>query len=133
MEFSVKSKCNSDPKRILEIMGEAMKLPEYWHGMREITKNGNFYSVRFQFPGTSTMEYLCDKETMTCTEMYLKGPFTGSKTVSVYEEGSQAYIEATWNIKLSLTLRIMEKRLQKHFTEGSKNALMRICEAASEN
>lgn len=133
MEFTVTRKCKGSPETLMDLVADAMKLPEYWHGMREIHDAGNgSYSVRFQFPGKAIMSYRSDRASGICTESYLKGPFTGTKTTEFRMEGDETVLTAKWDIKLSLMLRPMQKKLEKHFTEGSANALRRMCEANSE-
>lgn len=132
MEFTVTVRCNEPAEKLMELVSDAMKLPKYWHGMREIHDAGDGnYSVKFQFPGKAVMSYSCDKLTGICTESYLKGPFTGTKVTAFSTEGEETVITAKWNIKLSIMLRPMAKKLEKHFTEGSDNALGRMCDACS--
>lgn len=134
MEFVVTRKCDCDQDEIYRTIKEGKRLPEFWHGMREIQETGSaVYKVRFQFPGRATMEYVCDDATRTCIENYRDGPFTGTKKTEVVEESGQITLRASWNIKLSFSLRLMKKRLEEHFTEGSRNALERICSSASHN
>lgn len=132
MEFTVSSECSSSADDLVEVMKNALVLPKYWHGMREISEiEKGKYSVRFQFPGTGIMEYSCDEKKKICTESYTRGPFTGTKTTSVIAEDGLTQIRTVWNIRLSLILRPMRKRIEKHFTEGTENALRRLCEAAA--
>ncbi len=132
MEFTITASCSGSKEDFLGLVREAMNLPMYWHGMREINEEGKgSYSVRFQFPGKALMKYFCDEEKGICTETYVKGPFTGTKTTELVNAEGGSVLRTHWNIKLSLMLKPMRKTIEKHFTEGSQNALNRLCEASS--
>lgn len=131
MEITVAKECRSSPEKVFSLMKDALGLPAYWHGMREISDNGNgTYSVKFQFPGKAVMEYSCNQEDLTCVETYKKGPFTGTKTTRLSDTGGMTELRSEWKIKLSVMLRPMQNKMQKHLSEGTENALQRLCEAA---
>lgn len=115
----------------MHVMDNWQDLPKYWHGMREITEaSGGMFNVRFAFPGEGKMSFICDLESMYCTENYHNGPFTGFKRVEIAQDGSGSRITAKWDVQLSLKLVFMKRFIVNHFRQGTENALKRISEEA---
>lgn len=133
MKLEVTEHSKASPDRLLEVMDNWAELPKYWHGMREIKEaSGGMYNVRFAFPGEGRMSYLCDRESLYCTENYHSGPFTGFKRVEISSNGSGSTITAKWDIQLSFKLVFMKSFIIKHFRQGTENALKRISEQAEQ-
>lgn len=133
VKFEVSRESVASPEEILDILSPWNTLPEYWHGMREINQSsGGMYNVRFAFPGEGKMSYICDKDTMCCTENYHNGPFTGFKRVEISGNGSGSTITAKWEVQLSFKLIFMKGFITKHFRQGTENALERISKKAEE-
>lgn len=133
IKFSVSSETNASPEEILDVLGNWKTLPEYWHGMREISADsGSMLLVRFAFPGEAKMSYICDFGAMSCTENYHSGPFTGFKRVEIESNGSSTIIQVKWDIQLSLKLFLFKGFISKHFRQGTESALSRII-AEAEN
>ncbi len=130
MDFTVTRKCAGKRENVIDLITNGIDLPKYWHGIREIRENGsNRYYVKFQFPGRAEMEYSVDRDAGIFTENYLKGPFIGTKRTEVTLSGGETVITSVWTVNLSLMLRPMRKTIEKHFREGTENALRRLCSA----
>ena len=131
IRIEVKQESDASPSTLMGLVRNWHDLPEYWHGMREITDTGGgMYSIRFAFPATGKMSYIWDPEKMRCTENYHNGPFTGYKTVEFIPSGTGTIMSARWEIRLSFRMLIMKGFIKKHLTEGTENALRRMALAA---
>jgi hypothetical protein len=129
IEFTGHSRAR--PETLMLLMKNWHDLPEYWHGMRQITDvGGGMYSVRFAFPAEGKMSYIWDRENMKCTENYHSGPFTGYKTVKFIGRDQGTDVLVRWDIKLSLRLILMKRFIRRHFLEGTENAITRLDAAA---
>ncbi|HLH86095.1 MAG TPA: SRPBCC family protein [Thermoplasmataceae archaeon] len=131
IRISVSRRSKADPETLLRLVRNWYDLPEYWHGIREISAaDGGTLRVRFAFPGLAKMSYIWDPLALACTENYLDGPFSGFKRVEFVPEPTGTLVRATWNIKLSLGLLPLSPFIRNHFREGTENALRRLCERA---
>jgi hypothetical protein len=127
VKFTVSAHTTASCEDVIDVLSEWKSLPEYWHGMREISQsNGGMFKVRFAFPGEGKMSYFCDQESMYCTENYHSGPFTGFKKIQIYENNNGSTITVKWDIHLSFRLLILKRFLTRHFQQGTENALSRI-------
>ena len=127
VKFSMSVISKAKPEKIIDTISEWNRLPEFWHGMREISGGqGQTLTVKFAFPGTGKMTYVCDKESLTCTENYRNGPFTGFKKVEISPAGDGSEITVKWDIRLSFKLLFMKGFISRHFREGTENAIKRI-------
>ncbi len=131
VKFEVTEHSNASPDDIMYVMDSWQDLPKYWHGIREISQaSGGMYIVRFAFPGEGKMSFICDRESLYCTENYHNGPFTGFKRVEIARDGSGSRITAKWDVHLSLKLVFMKRFIVRHFRQGTENALKRISQEA---
>lgn len=131
IKFTVTSRTSAPPDFLMHVLSDWQDLPRYWHGMREIREDsGNMLRVKFAFPGEAKMSYLCDPDSMTCTENYHSGPFTGFKRLEFEADSSGTSIVARWEVQLSLRLLMFRGFIMKHFREGTENAISRIIEEA---
>lgn len=127
VKFSVSADTTATPEDIIDVISHWKSLPEYWHGMREINQgNGGMLKVRFAFPGEGKMSYICDQESMYCTENYHSGPFTGFKRIEIVENSGGSTITVKWDVHLSLKLILLKRFITRHFQQGTENALSRI-------
>ncbi len=125
MEFKKEINIMSNKENIWELINDYSKIPEFWHGTRSIEKVGDTYIVQFAFPGKAKMKLGRDDGNFQLTENYLKGPFTGKK-ITILEGNNPVKIISSWNIKLSPMLKLFSGKLQKHFEQGTDDALKRI-------
>ncbi|MCL6089879.1 MAG: SRPBCC family protein [Candidatus Thermoplasmatota archaeon] len=134
VKFSISTTSKAKPEKIIDTISDWNKLPEFWHGMREISgSQAPMLTVKFAFPGTGRMTYACDLETLTCTENYLGGPFTGFKEIRISPADEGSVITVKWDIKLSLKLLFMKSFVTKHFRQGTENAIKRIAQTAEDS
>ena len=131
VKFSVSADTTASSEEIIDVLSQWKNLPEFWHGMREISETkGGMFKVRFAFPGEGKMSYFCDQESMYCTENYHSGPFTGFKRIEISEYRDGSRITVKWDIHLSLKLAIFKRLITRHFQQGTENALSRIIQEA---
>lgn len=131
VRFSVSAETAASSEDILEVISQWKNLPEFWHGMREISPGrGGMFRVRFAFPGEGKMSYFCDQESMYCTENYHSGPFTGFKRIEISDSDTGSIITVKWDVHLSLKLIIIKRFITRHFQQGTENALSRIISEA---
>ena len=131
VKFSVSANTTASSEDIIDVISNWKDLPDYWHGMREITQsNGKMLNVRFAFPGEGKMSYFCDYESQYCTENYHSGPFTGFKRVEISEGQSGSTITVKWDIHLSLRFIFLKGFITRHFQQGTESALSRIIKEA---
>lgn len=134
VKFEVTSEANASPKEIMDVLYSWETLPQYWHGMREIKKStGNMYLVRFAFPGEAKMSYICDSDSLSCSENYHSGPFTGFKRIEIEPTASGARILVRWDIQLSFRLILLKGFIAKHFKQGTESAITRIIAEAEKS
>lgn len=134
VKFEVSSETIASPREIMDVLGNWQTLPQYWHGMREISEStGNMLLVRFAFPGEGKMSYICDSDSLSCTENYHSGPFTGFKRIDIEPDGSKTRILVRWEVHLSLRLLLLKGFILKHFRQGTESALSRIIEEAEKS
>ena len=126
VEFEVKEKVRSSVDDMWKRSANDDLITTFWHGTRELRKNPDgTFTVRFAFPATGKMKIEKDPETHTVREVYLSGPFTGTKDLKLSgSEGTECVV--TWKIKLSTLLAFRKESLKKHFSEGTVNAIKRM-------
>ncbi len=125
MEFKREIIINCDKGELWNLIKDYKKKPEFWHGTRSIEKIDDFYYVQFAFPGKGKMSMEVNDNNYYTKEDYLKGPFTGY-IITKIEDNNDIKLISEWNIKLSPSLILFTKRLQKHFQTGTEDALNRI-------
>lgn len=131
VKFSCEQISKAEPEQIWDIISQWKRVPEFWKGTRELNPQENeTFQVRFAFPGTGVMRIELDKPGLTVREDYLKGPFKGFKTTSVTTDDGVSKLKTEWNVKLSPALMFGRSSIEKHFKEGTVNALKRISEAS---
>lgn len=131
VSFSCEQNTDASPDDVWKVLSSWERTTEFWKGTREINRIGeDLFQIRFAFPGTGKMELLRDQPGMTVTEKYLSGPFKGTKTTSITEDGSRTRLKTEWNVVLSPMLMFGKSSIQKHFAEGTANALRRISDAS---
>ncbi len=127
IRFKKSIEVNSDINKIWNIISDINKIPEFWHGTREIKKiNDNEYIVRFAFPQRGRVSFASSKKDYSLTENYLSGPFKGFTKNSLFNKDDKTVLTTEWNIKLSPLLALFSFRLTMHFEAGAENALDRI-------
>lgn len=130
VSFSCEYKSDASPEELWKIISSWERITEFWKGTREISKIGDdTFQVHFAFPGTGRMKILRDPAGMTVTEKYISGPFKGTKTTSITEDDGSSRLKTEWNVVLSPMLMFGKSSIQKHFTDGTSNALKRISDA----
>ncbi len=132
IRFTVSRITTAKEENILEVISDWKNLPLYWHGMRKIMKGeDDVLIVKFAFPGRTRMRYVLDLKMKISEELYLSGPFTGFKRLSIHSgEGDNSEITALWEINLSSFLSIARNRMMVHLKTGTEHALERISEEA---
>lgn len=126
VEFEVKEKVRSSVDDMWKRSANDDLITTFWHGTRELRKNPDgTFTVRFAFPATGKMKIEKDPETHTVREVYLSGPFTGTKDLKLSDSESTECV-VTWKIKLSTLLAFRKESLKKHFSEGTVNAIKRM-------
>lgn len=129
--ITVTGHSEAQPDQIIEIIRDWRRLPQFWHGMRSIRETrGQMLEVKFAFPGSAMMSYICDGKSQSCVENYHSGPFSGFKKIELIREGNGTMIRVRWEIKLSLSMILLKGFLKRHFTEGTESAIARICSEA---
>jgi len=118
---------------IWKIISNNAAVPEYWHGTRWMKHiEGNRYMIRFAFPAKGRLECLYNDSSMTTKETYIKGPFKGEKITSVVPGNGKNILRVEWNIRYSFPYFLFASMMRKHMSEGTRNAMDRIIEAAAE-
>ncbi len=131
VRFSCEQTSKATPEDLWRIISEWKRVPEFWKGTRDLEElNDGTFRVKFAFPGTGTMKIELDKPGLTVTEDYLKGPFRGEKTTTITNDDGISKLKTEWNVKLSPTLMFGRSSIEKHFKEGTENALKRISDAS---
>ncbi len=131
VNFSCEQNCAATPEEVWEIVSSWERITEFWKGTREISRiEGNTFRVRFAFPGNATMKILLDEPGMSVTEQYINGPFKGTKRTTITNDGGITRMKTEWNVILSPMLMFGKNSIQKHFNEGTENALKRIADAS---
>lgn len=127
IKFTISTRTSASPEDIIDVLADWHRLPQYWHGMREISESsGRMLNVRFAFPGEGKMSYICDMDSMCCTENYHNGPFSGFKRVEISESESGTAITVKWDIRLATKLILFRRIVEKHLQQGTDHALQRI-------
>ncbi len=127
IRFKKTIEINSDIEKIWNIISDISKIPEFWHGTREVNKiNDNEYMVRFAFPQKGWVSFASSRENYSLTENYLSGPFKGFTKNSIFQKNGKTVLATEWNIKLSPLLALFSPKLTNHFEAGAENALDRI-------
>ncbi len=126
VEFEVTEKARSSVDDMWKRSANDDLITTFWHGTRELTRNPDgTFTVRFAFPATGKMRIEKDEENHTVREVYMSGPFTGTKEFRISGSGSTECV-VTWKIKLSTLLAFRKESLKKHFSEGTVNAIKRM-------
>ena len=114
-----------DKEKVLSIIKDVKRMPEFWKGTRELNVvevgQGVYEGeVKFAFPskGKVRIEVLENKVVVN----YLKGPVIGKH--EIYVEGDK--ICSSWNVRLSFPFNLREKWTAEHFKSGTVHALERI-------
>lgn len=132
VSFSCEQKSDASPEEVWNVLSSWERITEFWKGTREVSKIGeDLFQVRFAFPGTGKMKITQDKPGMSIIEEYIEGPFKGTKTTSITDDKGATRLKTEWNVKLSPMLMFGKSSIQKHFAEGTTNALKRISEASA--
>lgn len=84
--------------------------------------------VVFAFGGKGKAEVTVDDASRTLTIEYLDGPLRGKQGIMV-RDGA---IEAEWDVTFKGALKLLGPWNASHFRSGTKNALRRLCEGATE-
>lgn len=132
IRFRESVEIDSDPERVFIVVSNISTIPEFWHGTRELSGGPDVYRIRFAFPRTGTVRFSMGEGRFETH--YLTGPIKGMKVEEVSGEGGRTRLSSTWEVSLSLYLRLFEGRIAEHFRTGTRHALMRIkheCERAS--
>ena len=115
-----------------KIISNTAAIPKYWHGTRWMKHIvGNRYMIRFAFPAKGYVDCLYNTTTMTVRETYIKGPFKGEKRISVVQGNGNAVLKVEWDIQYSFPFFMFASMMRKHMSEGTRNAMGRIVEAAA--
>lgn len=134
VKFSCERESKASPEKVWEILSSWERTTEFWKGTREITRTGeDTFQVRFAFPGTAKMRILLDKPGMSVTEKYLSGPFKGTKRTTITTDNGSTRMKTEWNVVLSPMLMFGKSSIQKHFNEGTENALKRIADTSEQS
>lgn len=127
IRFTVSANTSASPEDVIEVLSDWRKLPQYWHGMREISRtSGEMLKVRFAFPGEGRMSYICDMGSLCCTENYHDGPFSGFKRIEISGNEGGSVITVKWEVQLSTKLVLFKRFISRHFQQGTDSALKRI-------
>lgn len=116
-----------DELEIWERVKDVARMPEYWHGQKEI-KVGNrdgkvLAGILFAFGGRGEALVTVDDTARLLVLDYVSGPFRGKQSVSV----SGGVISATWDISFKGFYRVISSFNEKHFRSGTLHALQRLC------
>jgi hypothetical protein len=104
-------------------------IPRYWHGTKELRVNSIKdrrveAEVRFAFGGSGAAQIDSDEGARRLIIRYISGPFKGTQMVTVLP--SRVTVE--WDVRFNGLYGLLSRFEEKHFREGSKNALRRLCE-----
>ncbi|KQB36291.1 MULTISPECIES: hypothetical protein [Acidiplasma] len=134
LKFARSIEINSKPDVIYKVITDIPRIPDFWHGTREINKIGeNRYDVKFAFPSRAVSTFEFDRNSFIFIQNYIKGPFTGYTKNTIKYDGNKSILTTEWNIKLGPSLILFSRRLQGHFESGAENALKRIKEFVESN
>lgn len=126
VDFEVTETVKGTVEEIWKLASNDDLITQFWHGTRELKKNNDgTFTVRFAFPATGIMKIEKDTENHIIREIYLSGPFKGTKELKLEKTG-ETQCTVTWKIKLSTLLAFRKESLKKHFMEGTVNAIRRM-------
>ena len=92
----------------------------------DIGRYDGSYRIRFAFPAKGVLKIEKMPTKRLVKETYMKGPFSGTKDVSVTEGKDFCTLSSTWDIKLKFPYTIFSKKMKDHMITGTKGALNRI-------
>lgn len=131
---------NSPIERLWKIISDVDRDPEYWHGtksIKNIKKEANIIERNITI---SFRNYIC-KEIITLDQIsknkinieIVKGPIQGKKTITLEKiQTNLTRITVKWDIHLTGTMRLFTMFIKKHILKGTKEALVRISNKATE-
>lgn len=131
---------NSPIERLWKIISDVDRDPEYWHGtksIKNIKKEANIIERNITI---SFRNYIC-KEIITLDQIsknkiyieIVKGPIQGKKTITLEKiQTNITRITVEWDIHLTGTMRLFTIFIKKHILKGTKEALVRISNKATE-
>ncbi|WP_393971875.1 hypothetical protein OXIME_000462 [Oxyplasma meridianum] len=126
LEFNITEKVKSSVDDMWKRSENVDLITTFWHGIRDLKKNPDgTFSIRFAFPANGIMKIEKDAENHILREIYLSGPFKGTKELKLTNsDGTECVV--TWKIKLSTLLAFRKESLKKHFGEGTVSAIKRM-------
>ncbi len=112
---------------VWRVISDWTLIPQFWHGTRSLSRNDDgSFRIRFAFPAKGVLKIEKMPTKRLVKETYTRGPFSGTKDVSVTEGKDFCTISSTWDIKLKFPYTIFYKKMKDHMITGTKGALNRI-------
>ncbi|WP_061951074.1 hypothetical protein [Acidiplasma cupricumulans] len=94
LKFARSIEINSKPDVIYKVITDIPRIPDFWHGTREINKIGeNRYDVKFAFPSRAVSTFEFDRNSFIFIQNYIKGPFTGYTKIQLNTMEIRAYLQ----------------------------------------
>jgi archaellum component FlaG (FlaF/FlaG flagellin family) len=129
---------NASIDELWNIISDTDKDPEYWHGIeyiKNIKKEGNITEresiIAFKNYKCKEIVKLYNKNQITI--QIVEGPIIGIKTITLEEVNeNKTRINVKWDVHMNGFMRLFSIFVKKHILKGTKQALSRISNKATE-
>jgi archaellum component FlaG (FlaF/FlaG flagellin family) len=129
---------NASIDELWNIISDTDKDPEYWHGIeyiKNIKKEGNITEresiIAFKNYKCKEIVKLYNKNQITI--QIVEGPIIGIKTITLEEVNeNKTRINVKWDVHMNGFMRLFSIFVKKHILKGTKQALSRIANKATE-
>ncbi|PSO08589.1 hypothetical protein B9Q04_04810 [Candidatus Marsarchaeota G2 archaeon BE_D] len=132
VQFEEKIVCDKSTDELWGRVSSLDDFTKYWHGTKHLsyTVNGGAIEadIVFAFGGSGHANIEIDNASRTLTITYVQGPFKGTQKIWV-EKG---FIASSWNVEFNGVYRLLGGWNEKHFRQGTTNALRRLCGEVTE-
>ena len=133
VQFEEKIVCDKNVDELWRRVSSLDDFTNYWHGTKHLSytvKDGGVIEadVVFAFGGSGHANIQIDNSSRTLTIRYLQGPFKGTQRIWV-EKG---IIASSWSVEFNGVYRLLGGWNEKHFRQGTTNALRRLCGETTE-
>jgi archaellum component FlaG (FlaF/FlaG flagellin family) len=130
---------NASIDELWNIISDTDKDPEYWHGIeyiKNIKKEGNITEresiIAFKNYKCKEIVKLYNKNQITI--QIVEGPIIGIKTITLEEVNeNKTRINVKWDVHMNGFMRLFSIFVKKHILKGTKQALSRIANKATEH
>ena len=118
--------------KVWEIVADVDREPEFWYGTKSIKNTKKIGKIIEREVVISFRNSIC-KEIVTLDPKksvkisIIDGPMKGTKNIMINDVGNnKTRIDVEWNIKLAGFLGMFTRKVKKHISEGTEEALERI-------